>query len=128
MGTRRPGPYAPRVPSLEEVQRATALWTPGSWEMWGEQSTRSGRSVHLVAVDGKPLLYALEESDAAIAAAAPNLYRAVLGLLHFFDAGENGDYVFVGNTGVRVHVPRHLRSTIPDTLRALAKARGKRWW
>src|SRR6185295_4824162 len=35
MGTRRPGPYSPRMPSLEEVQRATSIWTPGNWEAWG---------------------------------------------------------------------------------------------
>jgi hypothetical protein len=102
-------------------------WTPPPWEVWPEVRARSGRRVHPVVARQRPLLFAVTRGDADMAAAAPDLYAAVLQLLQCFDVREEGTfYVVEGDRAVII--PRHLRPVVRSALAALAKARGQARW
>jgi hypothetical protein len=83
MASHRPGPYDRQLPSLAEVERALALWTPGNWEVWEELTTRAGRRVFQVAAAGKPILSTIKTADANLAAKLLCCTETVLSLLEF---------------------------------------------
>jgi hypothetical protein len=77
-----------------------------------------------VVADQRQILAVRNSFDAHLAAAAPRLYQAVLGLLQCFEV-KDGATLYRTNEGVAVSIPRELRGVLAAARRALVEARGE---
>ena len=92
-------------------------WTPGPWRYWKEESGYCGE---MVAANGKSVCVFLDDpndKDAALIAAAPELYEALEDLLGYF---RSGNAVDVERATIKANAPEVLAARA-----ALKKARGE---
>ena len=94
------------------------------WEIWLQDAGLPSQYSFSIVSDQRYVLLARTRADQKLAAAAPDLLRALVGLLQCFEI-RNKEMFYVTNEGTGRLIPRHLRSYVPDARRAAAKAQGR---
>ena len=94
------------------------------WEIWPPDAGLPSQYSLPIISDERYVLLARTRADQKLAAAAPDLLRALVGLLRCFEI-RNEEMFYVTNEGTGHPIPRHLRSYVPDVRRAAAKAQGR---
>src|SRR5205823_5483690 len=90
-----------------EAGAVETKWTPGTWEVWPPEPGSPAGTPYKVVAGRRQILAVRDSFDAYLAAAAPRLYRAVLGLLQCFEV-KDGATLYRTNEGVAVSIPREL--------------------
>jgi hypothetical protein len=116
---------APEQPLLPDAARSTQpKWTAGAWEVWPPDPGSPPNTPYKVVANQRQILAVRNRFDAHLAAAAPRLYHAVLGLLQCFEV-KDGATLYRTNEGVAVSIPRELRGVLAAAHRTLVEARGE---
>jgi hypothetical protein len=114
---------APERPLLPDAARSTqSKWTAGAWEVWPPDPGSPPNTPYKVVANRRQILAARSPFDAHLAAAAPRLYQAVLGLLQCFEE-KDGATLYRTNEGVAVTIPREFRGVLAAARRTVIEAR-----
>ena len=100
------------------------IGTPQRWEAWPSERGMPRDFSYPVVAENRYVLFARSKADQQLAASAPELLRALEGLLQCFEV-RNEETFYVSNGGTPHVIPRHLRATVQAAKRTAAKAQGK---